>query len=237
MGEESAKDLLRDYLIKGILTDIYTAEEAYSLASEIGDEAEHVNRAGFGRLFHTLQVTLSDRQTLSVTRIFDQPHRKYLVRSIPTILRLLEQQGSALPIREPQILINVLARSDREPPEVHDHQGITAAIVEHYQKELERQSLKVPLQHLRDSRDKVIAHNEAVDPSIRLRPTWGHAQALVDFAKDFVIVISWGYLSLHLSAGGKLDTSRDARQSALALRRVLAVLRRGTGAEMSGDPE
>ena len=172
MDLESAKNLLGDYLVKGLVSDIYAAEEAYALATQIGDDAAHVNRAGFGRLFYTLQVMLSDPQTLSVTRMFDEQRGKYPVRSIPACSATLEVHGAALAIREPRALIDVLAQSTRVPSDVDDHQALTRAIVEHYREELADPSLTVPLQHLRNSRDKVIAHNEALVIQRSLHPTW-----------------------------------------------------------------
>ena len=59
---------LRDYLLDGIASEIRRAEEAYALAQEIGKYAEEINSTNFGELFGSLQIMLSDRQTLSVVK-------------------------------------------------------------------------------------------------------------------------------------------------------------------------
>ena len=71
MNAEEAQQHLRDYLLNGIAAEINWADEAYALAEEIGKHAEQINAGNFNRLFESLQLSLSDRQTLSVTKIFD----------------------------------------------------------------------------------------------------------------------------------------------------------------------
>ena len=66
-----AANRLREYLLDGIAVEILQAEQAYTLAQEIGKYAKEINVANFGELFGTLQIVLSDRQTLSVVKIFD----------------------------------------------------------------------------------------------------------------------------------------------------------------------
>ena len=92
MDVKKAERHLKDYLLNGIATEIFWADEAYALAEEIGKHAQALNANGFGALFGSLQVILSDRQTLSVTKIFDQP-KKYPTRSIPATLTFLKDHA------------------------------------------------------------------------------------------------------------------------------------------------
>ena len=92
MNEEAAALRLREYLLDGIAREIFYAEEAYSLAQEIGKYAEEINTANFGEFFGSLQVILSDRQTLSIVKIFD-PVKKYPTRGIPGTLSLLDDNA------------------------------------------------------------------------------------------------------------------------------------------------
>ena len=67
MNVEEAESHLRDYLLQGIVEEIFWADEAYALAEEIGKHVEQINTTGFGALFRTLQTILSDRQTRTLT--------------------------------------------------------------------------------------------------------------------------------------------------------------------------
>ena len=93
MNEKSVEERLRDYLLNGVAKDIFLAEEAEALAKEIGEHADEINEAGFGRLFGSFQLTLSDRQTLLVTKLFEPTNPRYPIRSIPTILQFLEEHS------------------------------------------------------------------------------------------------------------------------------------------------
>jgi hypothetical protein len=72
----------------------------------------------------------------------------------------------------------------------------------------------------RESRNKVIAHNEAVDPAKRQRPTWGGTVSLVNYAKNLVSVIGCGFLSIYFEINGQFILTEDARRNARALKRL-----------------
>jgi hypothetical protein len=82
--EEEEKQL-RD-LLYGLAAEILEADEAYALAEMIGKHAERINAVGFGALFRRLQLALSDRQTLSITKLYDPVNPRYQTRSIPATL-------------------------------------------------------------------------------------------------------------------------------------------------------
>ena len=60
---DDAEELLRNYLLDGLATEILWADQTYALAEEIGRHAEQVNAANFGELFGSLQLALSERHT------------------------------------------------------------------------------------------------------------------------------------------------------------------------------
>jgi hypothetical protein len=72
--------------------ELLWADQAYSLAEEIGKYAHHINVANYGELFGALQLVLSERQTLAIVQIFD-PAKSYPTRSIPGTLDLLENNA------------------------------------------------------------------------------------------------------------------------------------------------
>ena len=97
---------------------------------------------------------------------------------------------------------------------------LTHAIVAHYRAALAKLSL--PLKALRQSRNKIIAHNEAVERSTLQRPTWGGATSLVDYAKDFVSTIGFGYLSTDFGQGRhNYHLTYQAQRTSRSLRRLL----------------
>ena len=67
MNVEEAERHLRDYLLQGIVAEIFWADEAYALTEEIGEHVEQINATAFGALFGALQTILSDRQTRTLT--------------------------------------------------------------------------------------------------------------------------------------------------------------------------
>jgi hypothetical protein len=82
--------------------------------------------------------------------------------------------------------------------------------------------LSTSLSILRQSRDKTIAHNEAVDLSDLQTSTWGEAISLVNYAKGFVATIEAGYLGLLFGeASEDYVLMTDARRTSVALRCLL----------------
>ena len=86
MAPENAEHRLRDYLWHGLFASISEAEQARAMAEAIGDSASEINSIGLGGVFGALQLALSDRETLATRKLYDQPNRRYPLRSIPTVL-------------------------------------------------------------------------------------------------------------------------------------------------------
>lgn len=106
--------------------------------------------------------------------------------------------------------------------------NLTHAVIAHYRATLpsidpaNTTPLSRAFRALREARDKVIAHNEAIDRASRQSVTWEETELLVDFAKGFVTTISFGYLSLYMGSGhADYLVSFDARKSARSLRQLL----------------
>jgi hypothetical protein len=221
MKVEEAEKHLKDYLLKGIAAEIFWADEAYALAEEISKHTQSRHATGFTSLFGSLQVIFSDRQTLSVTKLFDQPKR-YPTRSIPATLAHLKAHAELWEVSQRHILHQILIEAGAKSPSVErlSNAELTYEIVRHYEVEL---SQFVPaLTRLRQSRDKVISHNEAIERSALQSPTWGDATSLVNYAKDFVSTIGFGYLNIHFGSGrGNYYLSHDARRTSMQLRRLL----------------
>ncbi len=226
---EKAALRLREYLLDGIAREILRAEEAYSLAQEIGKYAEQINTANFGEFFGSLQIILSDRQTLSVVKIFDQV-KKYPTRSIPGTLSLLEDNADHWELPERQELHHVLVKAGSNILDVErlGNAELTRLLVAHFRSTLPKTQAidsdqpSLPLTGLLQFRDKVVAHNEAIETDTLQEVTWGDAASLVNYAKDFVIAVGLGYLGMYFGASSDdyLLTS-DAHRTSIGLRRLL----------------
>ncbi len=225
-----AEQQLRDLLLNGLAAEIFWADEAKSLVAEIGKHAAAINHGSFGAFFGPLQVILSDRQTLNVVKLFEPPNRRYPTRSIPSVLVLLEQYASLWQIAQPHVLHQLLEKAGWAKSEVVslDNTDLTRAVIDYYRStvptiEATDTSPLVPaLRALRESRDKVIAHNEAIDRASRQPVTWEETELLVNFAKDFVTTISFAYLGLYIGTNhADYLVSFDARKSSRTLRQLL----------------
>jgi hypothetical protein len=218
---EEAEKHLKDYLLNGIAAEIFWADEAYALAEEISKHAQSSNATRFRSLFGSLQVIFSDRQTLSVTKLFDKP-KNYPTRSIPATLDYLKAHAELWRVPQQHVLHQILIDAGAESASVErlSNAELTYEIVKHY--EYERSRFEPALNRLRQSRDKIISHNEAIERSALQSPTWGDAISLVKYAKNFVSTIGSSYLSIIFGSGrGDYHLSYDARRTSMQLRRLL----------------
>jgi len=222
---DEAEEYLGDYLYNGLASEIFWAEQAHALAEEIGRHANQINDANYGQLFGAFQAILSDRQTLAIAKIFDPPSNRFPTRSIPAILNHLEVHADLWKLPDRQKLHEELAKGgvDITLLEKLSAPDLTRAVVSRFQSTLPSRSnvdrLSLSLEALRESRNKVIAHNEAVDPATRRRPTWGDATPLVNYAKHFVSTVGRGFLGIHFEINGQFLLTEDAHRNSRALNR------------------
>ena len=229
MNTEEAEERLKSYLLHGLATEILWADQSYALAEEIGRHAEHINAASFGELFGSLQLVLSERHTLAIVKIFD-PVKQYPTRSILGTLTLLENNAELWRMYERQRLHQVLIEAGLESSHVEDMSNaeLTHSVVAHFRntlpdsKRLTPDKLSLSLNILRQSRDKTIAHNEAIGSSALQVPTWGEANSLVKYAKEFVSTVGAGYLGMLFGEDSDdYILANDSRRTSIVLRRLL----------------
>jgi hypothetical protein len=230
MGTQTAEATLQEYLLQGIAKEIFFADEAKALCVEVGNHAEKVNAQGYGQLFGSLQVSYSGRQTLCVTKMFDPEDRRFPTRSIPATLNLIERHASLWSLPQKQKLQEtlVIAGHDKQSVFALDNTQLSLAIAAHFKGTLPQgdnasaDQLSLALRNLREARNKVIAHNEAIAKSARTLATWGEAELLVTYAKNFVTTISSGFLSLYMgNDSNTYHATADAHRTAAALNRLL----------------
>lgn len=210
-GLTDAQKKLKDHVMNGLFHELVEADTAKNLVVTIGDHSERINAKGFGGLFGALQVAFSDRQTLSIMKLFDFD-RNCKTRSIYATLRHMKKEASGLPIRSRDRLRPLLIDFKVDAAEI-DSKGDTELTVEL----ATRYTSKTPhidrdrgLSKLYRARNAKIAHNEAVTETDTLRqlPSWKEAEDLVSFARRFTVTIAAAYLGLDPHLGnvyGMLD--------------------------------
>ena len=218
--------------MSGIAKELFFADHTKSLAVVIGKHSSAINSKGFGDLFGSLQNILSDHQTLAVAKIYDPPSKKYPTRSIPAILSLIEKHSSLWSLPQRHILEKLIVDEGQNQSIVHgmNNQQLSLAVVSHFNRTLPHKdkaghcSLSSALETVREARNKVHAHNEAIDKAARKLPTWGGVESLVNCAKDFACVIGFGFLSLYLGKNSKdYLLATDARQVSRKMEKLLVL--------------
>jgi hypothetical protein len=201
MDLEEAKKNLFDYLFNGLQSDITRAEEARSAAVVIGKHAEAINKTPFGPLFGELQIIFSDRETLCVAKIFDRLNKRYPVRSISSILDLIRQNESLWDLPGREGLEEYLEENGFAYSSKRNKKELCFDIVDCFNTTLPSPSnassgLGKSWSAVMDSRNKVLAHNEAISKANRILPMWSDTTALINYAKKFVDIVSYGFLEI-----------------------------------------
>ena len=221
---------LRAIVSEGIAIDLFHAHEASSLALEIGEKADGINRATFGAFFGSMQIILNRFHALSVARMFERPNKKYTLRSIPGAISVLRAHATTMPIEQRPGLEDELCRLGANKHEVSTLSDgeLTAFVADFFEGrlrdivvgELTGEQL---LENVKLLRDKILAHHEHVDFDAMRKPTYSEFDALLQFAREFVSTIGFGYLSIVYSDdSGAYGLDSDATRSTRSLRRLLA---------------
>jgi hypothetical protein len=165
---------------------------------------------------------------LAIVKIFE-PAKDYPTRSIPGTLALLENNAELWNVHQRESLYQELIEAGLDSTRLErvDNAELTRAVVARFRdtladpKWVSLDNLSLSLSILRQSRDKMIAHNEAIEPSALQTPTWGEAISLANYAKEFVATLGAGYLGLLFDEGKNYLLMNDARRTSIALRRLL----------------
>jgi hypothetical protein len=203
MNQAEAEEKLDDYLMKGIVFEIFLADEAKALAVKIGEHADALRQTQYGPLIYRLQIMASDLETLAVAKLFDSDTR---TRSIPNVLSLISDNLSVWQLKDRIPLVSLLTYDGHNESTLKSSSDIDLIrlTVDHYRQTLphpanaSQSSLSAALKAVRESRNKVHAHNEAIDAAARTHPTWAATESLNTYAKDFVRVIAMALLGLSL---------------------------------------
>ncbi|HZE71224.1 MAG TPA: hypothetical protein VE135_17065 [Pyrinomonadaceae bacterium] len=216
MNRAEAERKLDDYLMKGIVFEIFWADEAKALAVKICEHAAALKQTEYAPLIYRLQIMASDLETLAVAKLFDSDTR---TRSIPNVLSLISDNMSVWQLKDRVPLESFLMNEGHNESTLKSSSDtdLIKLTIDHYRQTLphpanaSQSSLSAALKSVRESRNRVHAHNEAIDATVRTRPTWGATQSLNTYAKDFVRVIAMAFLGLSLGPANYYLSSDAAR--------------------------
>jgi hypothetical protein len=232
MNTTECEKILNDYLMNGIVKELFFADQTKALAVTIGKHSNAINYNGFGDLFGSLQNILSDHQTLAVAKIYDPPSKKYPTRSLPAMLSLIEKHSNLWSLPQRHFLENFLIKGGNNPVFIKslNNPKLSLEVVAHFNHIMPHKdkvsycSLSNALETVRETRDKVHAHNEAIDKAARRLPTWAGVESLVNYAKDFACVIGFGFLSLYLGNQNKdYMLGKDAQQLSRKMEKLIVL--------------
>jgi AbiU2 len=215
MTPEEAAEKLNNYLLKGVQSEITWAEEARALSFTIGRNALVINNNNFGLVLGRLQEICAERETLCVAKIFDKPHSRHPLRSIPAILDLIEENADLWNLPGRELLEPILFENGYGSFEEKSNKDVVYAIVRFYRDSLpsvrkrDECELSASLNAVLQSRNKVHAHNEAIAREERNLPSWSDTEKLTEFARDFVNTIIYGFLEISAII---YEADRPARQ-------------------------
>lgn len=230
MDTKQAEEILNDYLMNGLVTEIFWADEARAAAVSIGERSPDINAAGFGDVLGHLQTIFSERETMAVAKLYDPPDKRYPTRSIPAMLDLIERHADLWNLPQRHALEKCLASGGQAPAVIQgmSNEALARAVVSHYRLTLPEKGkastdkLSAGLEAVREARNKVHAHNEAIDKAARTRATWGDTRALLDYAKEFACVIGYGFLGIYSGhSAGDYRLSNNARRFSWKLNKLL----------------
>jgi len=223
------QERLKDIIQQGVAVDLFHADEALSLDMFVGQRADAINKAKFGAFFGSLQIILARNLILHVARIFEKPSNRYPTRSIPSAIEILKKHGDDLVIEQRPGLIAALARCGAPRDELKrlSDQELTNYLVSFFEQCYSKThpdgvANSQVLKTLKNLRDKVVAHPEAIRLEDIPKPIYQEIEGLIELARAFVAAVGFGYLSIAYEADdGHYFMAGDAKRSTTSLKRLL----------------
>jgi hypothetical protein len=209
---------------------IFVADRSISIMQAAGEGAEAINATGLGDLFSSIHGALIDTAFLAIAKVFERPRPPYALWSLPALLSAIGENAERLPITDrahgltflrelaPTSPISLTA-TDRE---------ITSALLRAMQAQLPDPSSTqlrphdLALDALRQQRDKVIAHSEAIDHGTLLSASWQDLDNLLDLAKTHIDIIGRVFFrTVYMTDDKHYLLTDDAARAGMAMRRLL----------------
>lgn len=215
----------REEFHRSVTAMIARADRALSVAEAIADIVGPLNAPRYRDLFHQILLAEVDEVVLCLAKLFDPPPKGYPTRSITSILIDLEKHAASRSIFDRTTVVTFLSAAGYGSEELGamSDEELTHAFVKGYRAHLK--SLAAELGRIRFRRDKEVAHNEAVDPTLQTRALWTDLTQLLNEAKSFAGMVGPAYLDFHfMAADGSYMLTRQHTDVGREMRQLLASL-------------
>jgi AbiU2 len=211
-------------IVNGIEKDIYEAEEIFALM-DMTNEDENIatiNKGDFGNFFVVNEIYLTRQLILGIAKIYEKENSRYQIHSIPAALKIMTESSSKLEIFGRAALVQELEALGYEASNLNSFsdKDLINHIVNHFKKQTSESTFESAHQALRTSRDKYLAHNEAIERDAVLpKFTYDHLRELIETAKQFISVMCAVYGCNNYSI-----SSSDRTRAARCLKRLFRTL-------------
>lgn len=207
----------------GPVADVFRAHEARLIYEAIGSHAAAVNASKFGRPFTAFQAYAVEQFVLAVARLFDPPKKLYQLRSVPAVLKFVEDHASELPLSQRSWLQSSAERIGAWDGENSALEGeallhATAAKMRGKSPSIDNNEA---LEALRALRDKKLAHPEHIEAEGIQRTQWEPAIQLVDFAQHCISALGAITATAYCDGEGRYFLADDAAAASLATIRLM----------------
>lgn len=213
-----------DDICRGVADDVFRTDQARRLFEELDAAIEAINRTGIGiQFFASLQMILQHELILSVTRVYEPYSSRNPGRMLATATHHIETHAAELRVLNRGYLIEFLTsrRESRQAIEELSDEQLSLTLARRLDTHIPRTNstsaspLDQALGHLKEVRDKAIAHHDRVSHSSLLVPGWSHLVDLINTAREIVNLVSRAFLSFGY------NLASDASLGAQSLRGLL----------------
>jgi len=157
-------------------------------------------------LFGNLQRILTVWIFLALARVFEEksPRSPYPIRSIPEALKILV--GGNIFIKDRSKVIGALNMDESEKKRFAQGSDadFLAFICKYFGERI--RTLSDATRKVKEKRDKVVAHREAIDELDVARPKWGELEDLIAVAKCFYEVVGKGIVGRPIDSDPEILT-------------------------------
>ena len=201
LSMETIANLIRT----GLLKDLLIAERSFYLNRQI-NKSHKIIPPGIKSDISTMLYDLTyTEMVLSLSRLYDNPSRKYPTRCIKQLYQELRQINFEAEAKEPKIYALKELKHLNDSPEMfslllsQEGKEFNETLITY----LETMELNNPIapavRKLREIRDKFLGHNEDIDLDTMI--PYKSIETLIEHAKEVIAFFSAYYSGVHLTSG------------------------------------
>lgn len=207
----------------GPQTDLFLAEQARGIIEVLTADPAGATRSPFNAALSAQHAFAIETFVLAITRLYDHPRKRYQLRSLPAVLRFLEDNAAALNCQQPAFLAQAMERITGAKFDCSQWQtaGFTAHVAGLLQEALPANDDGGPLSRLKALRDKRLAHPEDIDLHKIPKASWEDTDRLIVLAQNLVTALGAFTSTAYMGDDGRYWLSVDAQRAANSWARLL----------------